>query len=61
MTSIRHSYSSMNGMAYFAPKRMERRGMAIRADPKPVRVLISIAKKMIRKAKVNGSIMVSPE
>ena len=35
--------------------------MAISADPKPVSVLISMATKMIRKAKVNGSIMVSDE
>lgn len=35
--------------------------MAIRADPKPVRALISMAKKMIRNAKINGSIMVSAE
>lgn len=51
----------MNGMAYFAPKMMERRGIAIRADPKPVRVLISMATKIIRKAEVNGSNMVPDE
>jgi len=48
-------------MAYFAPKRRERRGMAIRAEPKPVTVLMSMEAKMIRKAKANSSIMVYSE
>ena len=51
----------MKGIANFAPKRMERRGIATKADPKPVSVLISMAKKMIRKARANGSIIVSSE
>jgi hypothetical protein len=38
----------MKGMANLAPKRMERRGMTTKAEPKAVRALISMAAKMIR-------------
>jgi hypothetical protein len=42
----------MKGIAYFAPNRMERRGMEINAEPNPVKVLMIIAAEMIRKVKI---------
>ena len=42
----------MKGIAYFAPKRIDSRGMAIKAEPKPVKVLMIIAAEMIRKVKI---------
>ena len=42
----------MKGIAYFAPKRIDSRGMAIKAEPNPVKVLMIIAAEMIRKVKI---------
>jgi hypothetical protein len=40
----------MKGIAYFAPYRMDRRGMERRVDPKPVRVLMRIETRMSKKS-----------
>jgi len=42
----------INGIAYFAPKRIDKRGIAINAEPNPVNVLMLIAAEMIRKVKI---------
>ena len=42
----------MKGIVYFAPKRIDSRGIAINAEPKPVNVLMIIAAEMIRKVKI---------
>jgi hypothetical protein len=50
----------MKGMAYFAPYSRERRGTERRADPKPERVLINIARNMTRKAISSVAIIAVP-
>ncbi|MHC1585341.1 MAG: hypothetical protein ACXQS7_03635 [Candidatus Syntropharchaeia archaeon] len=52
---IRHSYTRRNGMTIFGLKMTERRGTAIRADPKPVSVLMKKATNITMNPRARAS------